>query len=510
MVKTSALVAVQYLRMSTERQDLSPELQSAAIVAYAVQHGFSVEGTYLDAGKSGLTLDTRDAMKQLLADVMSPERKFSAVLVYDVSRWGRFQDPDASAYYEYHCRLHGVDVRYVQEPFVGLNTPMASLFKGMKRAMAAEFSRELAIKTSAGQRAAVLSGYQLGIPPALGFRKVAVSRGDKSVRVLRDGERRVANIEHVRWVPAPDDEVAAVRRIFELYVSSRMSVDELSRRVREEGIRRRDGRPLSRGNVYTLLHCEALTGTYVWARAGKEQKKRSSDDTRILRVPMVIEPIVPRELFEAARTKLATRGPRYTRDELVGQLRSALATNPALTATHLTEYGCAAQERFRACFGSVRAAWEAAGARYPGKAEMDFSDRNALQALTGRMTRRVRDILVDAGVCCEERTSVAKGGALLCIAGARLLRVQVIFRRPRRGEMTWHLRKISYHRFDLVLLIRAERSGEAVDSLLMTCAQYSDCRRWLAEGTPEGWTVHADLRGVIDVLGRQPDLVSAL
>jgi DNA invertase Pin-like site-specific DNA recombinase len=136
------LRAVQYVRMSTDRQDLSPEMQMQAIGAYAKQHGLAVVDTYLDSGISGRTLEKRAAMKRLLSDVAQHERKFSAVLVYDVSRWGRFQDPDASAYYEYHCRLHGVEVHYVQEPFAGIETPLASLFKGMKRAMAAEFSRE--------------------------------------------------------------------------------------------------------------------------------------------------------------------------------------------------------------------------------------------------------------------------------------------------------------------------------------------------------------------------------
>lgn len=142
--------AVQYIRMSTDNQDLSPEMQASAMAAYAAKHAIEIAQTYLDAGRSGLTLQKRPAMRRLLLDVTNPERTFSTILVYDVSRWGRFQDTDASAYYEYHCRLHGCQVHYVQEPFGNPDSPLAALFKGMKRAMAAEFSRELAIKTRAG------------------------------------------------------------------------------------------------------------------------------------------------------------------------------------------------------------------------------------------------------------------------------------------------------------------------------------------------------------------------
>jgi hypothetical protein len=56
------------------------------------------------------------------------------VLAYDCSRWGRFQDTDAFAYHEYHCRLNGV----VQEPFGTADSPIAGLFKSIKRVMAAE------------------------------------------------------------------------------------------------------------------------------------------------------------------------------------------------------------------------------------------------------------------------------------------------------------------------------------------------------------------------------------
>ena len=84
--------------MSTEHQKYSTENQSEAICRYAEQRGFALVRTYEDSGKSGLRLDGRDALKQLIEDVRSGAADFSAILVYDVSRWGRFQDADESAY----------------------------------------------------------------------------------------------------------------------------------------------------------------------------------------------------------------------------------------------------------------------------------------------------------------------------------------------------------------------------------------------------------------------------
>jgi len=94
----------EYVRMSTEHQQYSTENQREIIRKYAEQRGMVIVRTYTDAGKSGLRIDGRDALKQLIHDVESGSADFAAILVYDVSRWGRFQDADESAYYEYICR----------------------------------------------------------------------------------------------------------------------------------------------------------------------------------------------------------------------------------------------------------------------------------------------------------------------------------------------------------------------------------------------------------------------
>jgi len=91
--------AAEYLRMSTDDQQNSIPLQKAAIWRYAIAHGYEVIATYADEGKSGLEIKHRPGLRQLIKDVLGREVKFHAILVYDVSRWGRFQDTDESAHY---------------------------------------------------------------------------------------------------------------------------------------------------------------------------------------------------------------------------------------------------------------------------------------------------------------------------------------------------------------------------------------------------------------------------
>ncbi len=91
--------AAEYVRMSTEHQQYSTENQGDRIREYANKRGIEIVKTYADEGKSGLRIDGRQALQQLIRDVESGLADYQFILVYDVSRWGRFQDADESAYY---------------------------------------------------------------------------------------------------------------------------------------------------------------------------------------------------------------------------------------------------------------------------------------------------------------------------------------------------------------------------------------------------------------------------
>lgn len=164
--KSDGLVrAAEYVRMSTEHQKYSTENQGDIIREYAKRRGIEVVRTYADAGKSGLRIDGRDALKQLIADVQAGTADFSTILVYDVSRWGRFQDADESAYYEHVCKREGITVQYCAEQFENDGSPVSTIVKGVKRAMAGEYSRELSAKVFTGQCRLIEMGYRQGGPP---------------------------------------------------------------------------------------------------------------------------------------------------------------------------------------------------------------------------------------------------------------------------------------------------------------------------------------------------------
>ena len=195
--------AAEYVRMSTDHQRYSTQNQADTIRKYASTRNIDIVKTYADEGKSGLSMDGRDAIKRLIEDVVSGRADFEMVLVYDVSRWGRFQDADESAYYEYICKRAGIIIHYCAEQFENDGSPISTIVKGVKRAMAGEYSRELSTKVFAGQCRLIELGFRQGGPAGFGMRRTLIDQSGARKGELNRGEHKSIQtdrvvLEHVR------------------------------------------------------------------------------------------------------------------------------------------------------------------------------------------------------------------------------------------------------------------------------------------------------------------------
>ena len=135
----------------------------------AAAHNMEIVQVYSDHGRSGLNTAGREGLNQLMSDVENKQANFSALLVYDVSRWGRFQDVDESAYYEYVLKRAGIRVHYCAEQFENDGSMSSSVLKTLKRSMAAEYSRELSVKVFSSQCRLIELGFQQGGPAGYGL-----------------------------------------------------------------------------------------------------------------------------------------------------------------------------------------------------------------------------------------------------------------------------------------------------------------------------------------------------
>jgi len=132
-----------------------------------------------------------------MGKVQSGQAGFKAILVYDVSRWGRFQDADESAYYEYICKRKGISVAYVAEQFENDGSPVSTIVKGVKRAMAGEYSRELSAKVFAGQCRLIELGFRQGGPAGFGLRRVLIDQSGTIKATLKPGEHKSLQTDRV-------------------------------------------------------------------------------------------------------------------------------------------------------------------------------------------------------------------------------------------------------------------------------------------------------------------------
>src|SRR5262249_45907924 len=160
--------------------------------------------------KSGLNLAGRPALQQLLADAQSGLANFHIILVYDVSRWGRFQDTDESAHYEFLCKVAGISVRYCAEHFHD-DVFGGGILKLLKRAMAAEYSRELSVKTFAGACSVFQRGYHTGGAAPYAFRRLLLDERGNPKGLLAPGQYKNIKTEGVVLTSGPEHEAETVR-----------------------------------------------------------------------------------------------------------------------------------------------------------------------------------------------------------------------------------------------------------------------------------------------------------
>jgi len=264
-MSTVSVPSAQYLRRSTEHQRYSLDNQQAAIARHADQHGFSVVQTYTDA-RSGVVLGRRSGLRQLLQDVVSGQAAYKAILVYDVSRWGRFQDNDEAAHYEFVCRSAGFPVHYCAESFANDGSTASSFMKALKRSMAAEYSRELGVKVLAGQRRLAELGFKQGGMPGYGLRRMLVSANGEVKHGLSFGERKSIATDRVILVPGPPNEVQVVRDIYTLLTIEKHTVHWIAGELNRRNIPYVNGGHWDSLAVYTILTHPKYIGCHVFGR----------------------------------------------------------------------------------------------------------------------------------------------------------------------------------------------------------------------------------------------------
>ena len=352
------------MRMSTEHQQYSTQNQGDKIQEYADQRGIKIIKTYADEGKSGLSIGGRAALQRLIADVENGLAEFNIILVYDVSRWGRFQDADESAYYEYICRRAGIQVAYCAEQFENDGSPVSTIVKGVKRAMAGEYSRELSAKVFAGQCRLIELGFRQGGPAGFGLRRVLINERGEVKSELAPGEHKSLQTDRVILVPGPAEEVAWVNRMFRCLIDEDMSFRQIADRLNEQDVVTDRGRLWTTASVRTVLTNEKYIGNNVYNRHSFKLKKLHVDNPpeMWIRKEGAFEAIVPVDVFMTAQEIITSRSAKLSDEELLDHLRRLYAEHGQLSGVLIDQSDAlSSSSTYRTRFGSLRRAYELIG-----------------------------------------------------------------------------------------------------------------------------------------------------
>jgi DNA invertase Pin-like site-specific DNA recombinase len=404
--------AALYVRASTDHQKYSTTNQIDALSKYAEERAIEIVSTYEDAGRSGLSLTGRLGLRQLLQDVLAGRPSFDVILVYDVSRWGRFQDTDEAAYYEFLCKRAGVPVIYCAELFDNDGSPLAAVVKGMKRAMAAEYSRELSVKTSAGKRAMAKRGFHQGTYHCLGLQRILLDSAGAPKGVLARGENKNLKEDRVILGPGTPKEVALIRRIFRLLTKDGLRVGQISTQLNREGIPSPMGVKWGRKTIMTLLMNERYIGNSVYNKTTCTLRKRpvQNPPAEWIRHDGAWQGIVSLSTFRKAQAILTARSRRPSDEDMLAPLEALLNREGTLTSALINaEPGMSNSGAYKYRFNGLLNAYRRIGFLSPMELSHNSTRSNPSPWKTDQMLALLKALYLKDGYLTAELVNSTPG-----------------------------------------------------------------------------------------------------
>ena len=287
--------AVSYCRVSSEEQalkDLSIPAQRKALRRWlderpdhALLQGFVDEGesAYAPANK-------RTGFCEMVS--FCRRNDVNLILVHKLDRFSR--NREESILFKSLLRKHGVTVKSVTENY-DPETPQGFLYEGMIEVINQFYSMNLATETVKGMRENAERGFCNGGRVPYGYRLERIS----------DGNGR----EHSQLVPGPEEEVASIRRMFDLAANQGMGGKRIANLFNGDGLPAPRSRHWNASTINSMLNNRAYVGDRVWFKrhnAGHGAREATPEDEQII-VENTHEPLVERELFDRRRERAAKR-----------------------------------------------------------------------------------------------------------------------------------------------------------------------------------------------------------
>ena len=312
------VVVAQYLRMSTEHQQYSIENQEQFIKSYAEKHNMVINYTYNDAGKSGVTLSGRDGLKKLFIDVINHNISIQAVLVYDVSRFGRFQDPDEAAHYSFLLKEHNVRVIYCADPLSDEHPELSMITLPVLRYGAANYSKNLSDKVFIGQVNLVKRGYRQGGMCGYGLRRLLIDDKHNEKEILKFRQRKSIQTDRVILVPGPKNEIKIVNLIYNSFIFKNKPEYIIANELNTLGIHAENDTKWTRAKIHHILTNEKYIGNNVYNKTSYKLKQKYTQNPKDewIRCVNAYKPIISKNKFKLAQRIIENRSKHLTDEDI--------------------------------------------------------------------------------------------------------------------------------------------------------------------------------------------------
>ena len=299
-----------YTRVSTALQidGYSLEAQKAKMQAYADFNDYEIVGEYVDAGKSGKSIEGRIAFNQMMQDIKSGKDGVSYVLVYKLSRFARNAADVLSTLQV--MQDFGVNLVCVEDG-IDSSKDAGKLMISILSAVA-EIEREnIRAQSMEGRLQKAREGKWNGGFAPYGYQ-------------LINGELKIN-----------EEEAFAIRVIFDKYVNTTMGANSIARYLDNQGIKkipRQNGKtPLFSASLITrILKNPVYNGKIAYGRRRTEKKHGTRNEYQLVEqddylvADGIHEAIISDEVWEQAQIKIASQAKKYEH-----------LHKPKGTATHL-------------------------------------------------------------------------------------------------------------------------------------------------------------------------------
>jgi site-specific DNA recombinase len=295
--------AALYLRVSTGRQaagDVSIPSQRDLTRRFCEAQGWAVTAEFVEPGASA-TDDRRPAFQRMLDEAAGLGRRFDIICVHAFSRF--YRNGAEMELTIRKLRKHGVEVVSVTQP-TG-DDPSQEMMRQMIGIFDEYTSRENGKNVIRAMRESARQGFWNGTTPPLGYRIVAAERRGSKVK-------KRLEIDPV--------EAELVRLIFRLYAEGDgklgpLGVKETTKWLNEHGYRTRRGSTFGVGPLHRILR-SSYYATGKWPYGRRNSRTGGLHDPASV-VEIEIPPILPLELVERVRARLARNNPKVTPPRVV-------------------------------------------------------------------------------------------------------------------------------------------------------------------------------------------------